>query len=199
MGAAEAGILPGLSLYISTMYRPEELHLRQALYFSGSSLSGAFSGLLATAIAKLDGRAGLRGFAFIFILEGIFTVLFGVLCFFILPSTTRNLWWTSEEEKLKAEERLLKPSIPIGSKIGRDKSEHQEKEITLEEMKEQRDEANTFSWREVKRGLTDPITLFFLPIFFCNATSLYSVAVFSPQIIASLGNYTLVESQLLTW
>jgi len=203
LGAAEAGILPGIALYISTMYRPEELHLRQALYFSGASLSGAFSGLLATAIAKLDGQAGLRGWSWIFILEGIFTVLFGVVCFFRLPNTVQDLWWTNQAEKDFAEERLLRPSTFLGSSTGAisvnsSTNEEDRTQLTIEEMKEERAVANEFRWLDVKRGLGDPITLFFLPCFFTNATSLYSVSLFSPQIIASLGNYTTVQAQLLT-
>lgn len=57
-----------ISKYAHAQYKPHELQLRQALYFSGASLSGAFSGLLSTAISQLDGKAGLGGWSWIFIL-----------------------------------------------------------------------------------------------------------------------------------
>lgn len=46
----------------------------QALFFSTASIAGAFSGLLAFAIAKMDGIGNLEGWRWIFILEGIVTV-----------------------------------------------------------------------------------------------------------------------------
>lgn len=46
----------------------------QALFFSAASIAGAFSGLLAFAIAKMDGIGNLEGWRWIFILEGIVTV-----------------------------------------------------------------------------------------------------------------------------
>ena len=44
-----------------TFYTPGEIQLRQAVFFTGASLSGAFSGLLAAAISKMDGIRGLGG------------------------------------------------------------------------------------------------------------------------------------------
>lgn len=44
------------------------------MFFSAASIAGAFSGLLAYAIAKLDGLGGLAGWRWIFILEGLATV-----------------------------------------------------------------------------------------------------------------------------
>ena len=69
LGLAEAGILPGLALWLTFFYKDEELMLRQALYFSGASLSGAFSGLLSVAIGKMGGIGGKGGWAWIFIVS----------------------------------------------------------------------------------------------------------------------------------
>lgn len=63
-------------------YCRHEIQFRQALFFSAASIAGAFSGLLAFAIAKMDGTAGLEGWRWIFILEGIATVVAAVLAFF---------------------------------------------------------------------------------------------------------------------
>lgn len=61
LGLCEGGILPGIILFLSSFYRPHELQLRVGLMFSGTALSGAFSGLLAAAIAPMDGIGGLQG------------------------------------------------------------------------------------------------------------------------------------------
>jgi hypothetical protein len=63
------GLFPGINLYLSMFYRREELQLRIALFYSFSALSGAFSGLLAAAIANMDGIGGLAGCKSIIILS----------------------------------------------------------------------------------------------------------------------------------
>jgi len=57
-------------------YCRHEIQLRQALFFSAASIAGAFSGLLAFGISKMQGVGGLEGWRWIFILEGILTVSF---------------------------------------------------------------------------------------------------------------------------
>ncbi|KAL4980300.1 major facilitator superfamily domain-containing protein [Aspergillus desertorum] len=78
LGLCEGGLFPGIVLYLSGFYRRHELQVRIALFFSAASLSGAFSGLLAATIQQMDGVRGLRGWQWIFILEGLFTVCFGL-------------------------------------------------------------------------------------------------------------------------
>ena len=51
LGVAEAGLFPGVSYYITMWYVREECQFRQALFSSAAAVAGAFSGLLAFAIA----------------------------------------------------------------------------------------------------------------------------------------------------
>jgi hypothetical protein len=60
------------------------LHCSVTAFFSSASLSGAFSGILAYSIVRMDGVAGRPGWAWIFILEGLFTVAFGLSAYFII-------------------------------------------------------------------------------------------------------------------
>ena len=68
LGLVEGGLVPGIMLVMSRFYKRDQIQLRMALLFTGGSLSGAFSGLLASAILGMDGRAGHRGWQWIFIL-----------------------------------------------------------------------------------------------------------------------------------
>lgn len=65
LGASEAGILPALALWLTFFYHGHELMLRQSLYFSGSTLSGAFSGLLSTVLGRIH-TSNYHGWPFIF-------------------------------------------------------------------------------------------------------------------------------------
>lgn len=58
IGALEAGFFPGSIYLISMFYKRHELQWRINLFFSASIIAGAFSGLLAYAIAHMDGIAG---------------------------------------------------------------------------------------------------------------------------------------------
>ena len=80
-------------------YCRHEIQFRQALFFSAASIAGAFSGLLAFAIAKMDGIGGLEGWRWIFILEGIATVLVAVMSFFALHDFPETAKFLTEEER----------------------------------------------------------------------------------------------------
>lgn len=96
-----AGFFPGAVYLVSRWYLPNETQTRIALFYSSSALAGAFSGLLAFAIAKLDGVAGVEGWRWIFILEGIASVLAGVSVFWLLIDTPAlsHSWLTVDEQR----------------------------------------------------------------------------------------------------
>ena len=80
-------------------YCRSELQIRQALFFSAASIAGAFSGLLAFGIAKMDGVANLEGWRWIFILEGIATVLVAISAFWTLYDFPETASFLTPEEK----------------------------------------------------------------------------------------------------
>lgn len=105
LGFFEAGIFPGSFYLISYWYRQEESQKRFTLYFSSVILASAFSGLLASAIAKLDGVRSLSNWRWIFILEGILTAVVGIASFFIVSDFPNEAKWLSERERQYVLER----------------------------------------------------------------------------------------------
>ncbi|KAH8822078.1 major facilitator superfamily domain-containing protein [Xylogone sp. PMI_703] len=101
IGAFESGFFPSCIYLMSMYYRRHELQWRFNLFFSASVIAGAFSGLLAYAIAHMDGVAGYHGWRWIFILEGIFTVLVAIVSYWIIPD------WPETARFLKEDEREL--------------------------------------------------------------------------------------------
>lgn len=62
---------------ITMWYRRHECGLRMAIFFSAATAAGAFGGLLARGILEMRGVAGLEGWRWLFILEGMLTFLIG--------------------------------------------------------------------------------------------------------------------------
>ncbi|KAL4257079.1 MFS transporter superfamily protein [Pleurotus pulmonarius] len=92
LGLLEGGIYPGLILYLSLFYPRHKMTTRISAFFSSASLSGAFSGVLAFVIIKIkESPTQTRpGWAWVFIIEGLFTVLFGLVSFILLPRSPKT-------------------------------------------------------------------------------------------------------------
>ncbi|KAJ5670806.1 uncharacterized protein N7477_006169 [Penicillium maclennaniae] len=71
LGLSEAGLFPGVGYFLSCWYKRSEFGVRMAIFFSAAALAGSFGGLLAAAIANMDGIGGKAGWSWIFILEGL--------------------------------------------------------------------------------------------------------------------------------
>jgi MFS family permease len=107
LGCVEAGFAPGVILLLSSWYKQTEQSKRFGVFISAAVLSGAFGGLIAAGIVDgLEGVHGIRGWRWLFIIEGAATIGFAIISLFILPdfpATSRRL---SEREKQVAVARL---------------------------------------------------------------------------------------------
>ncbi|PWI65691.1 hypothetical protein PCL_06896 [Purpureocillium lilacinum] len=85
IGALEGGYIPGFALYIAKFYTNEELALRYALFWASNSVAGALGGPLSLGLISLGGRGGLKGWQWLFIIEGVLTCVLGVAAYIYLP------------------------------------------------------------------------------------------------------------------
>ncbi|GAA5936454.1 uncharacterized protein JCM15063_001891 [Sporobolomyces koalae] len=173
LGLCEGGLFPGLILYLSMFYRRRELQTRISAFFASASLSGAFSGLLAAAIVNLDGKGGQAGWRWIFYLEGLFTALFGIGLFFVLPRDPQGCKFLTQEERNIIDRRLA-ADVPKGATVA---------------------SSDRFSWREfpspwIRCALKSELTT-------STGMTLYALAYFTPPIVQTFG-YSPVQTQLLT-
>ncbi|KAK3072229.1 High-affinity nicotinic acid transporter [Teratosphaeriaceae sp. CCFEE 6253] len=106
LGVCESSMFPGAFYLIGMWYRRSEAQKRFSFFFSSTTLAGAFGGLLAAAIGKMDGVAGYAGWRWIFILEGCLTVAVSCAFFFLLPDFPEESKWLTPEEKAYASARL---------------------------------------------------------------------------------------------
>lgn len=114
VGVFEAAFAPGILMIISSWYKKNEQSRRFAVYLSAAILSGAFGGLLAGAITGgLEGSGGLRGWRWLFIVEGAATIVWAFCASFILldfPSNTKRL---TDRERAIAIARLQVGNVQV--------------------------------------------------------------------------------------
>ncbi|EIN14726.1 MFS general substrate transporter [Punctularia strigosozonata HHB-11173 SS5] len=99
LGVAEAGLFPGVIYYLSIWYPRYKLQYRIAVFWGAAASSGAFSGLLAFGISFLSGTDGFLGWSWIFILEGLLTIVVGFIAFFVLFDFPDTATFLTPEER----------------------------------------------------------------------------------------------------
>jgi MFS family permease len=106
LGAAEAGFFPGVLLYM-TYWIPAAYRARIVAIFMVSIPMASFIGSpISAMLLQADGLLGLRGWQWLFILEGLPTVLMGVACLFYLTDRPEHAKWLSTEEREWLSQRM---------------------------------------------------------------------------------------------
>ncbi|CAH0046289.1 unnamed protein product [Clonostachys solani] len=106
LGVFEAGLFPGLVYYLTFWYRPEERSIRVAAILASATLAGAFGGAIAYGVGHMNQVQGLSGWRWLFILEGLPSMLSAFFVWFALPDYPETASWLSVEEKELAAQRL---------------------------------------------------------------------------------------------
>ena len=112
LGAAEAGFFPGVAFYLATWF-PAEYRTRIIAWFMvaipiSSVIGGPVSGLL----LSMDGTAGLAGWQWLFLAEGLPAVLVGLSLLWLMADTPENTSWLTDEEKRIVRTRLQSETRP---------------------------------------------------------------------------------------
>ncbi|ELR04324.1 hypothetical protein VC83_04028 [Pseudogymnoascus destructans] len=171
LGVFEAGLFPGLVYYLTFWYRTEERSMRVAIILASATLAGAFGGALAYGIGHMDQAGGLSAWRWLFIIEGIPSVLSSVAVFFFLPDYPETATWLTLEERALAVERLR-----VEGSHGHGQS---------------------LTWAQAKSTLTDWRLYAHFAIYFGISVPFSSLSLFTPSITAGLG-YANLEAQLMT-
>jgi len=106
LGVFEAGLFPGCFYLLSMWYKRAEAQKRYSLFFASTSLAGAFGGLLASAIGKMDGIRGYHGWRWIFILEGLLTCVVAFIFYPYFPEFPEQAKFLKEDEREYVKLRL---------------------------------------------------------------------------------------------
>jgi len=156
---------------------PKDLAARISWFYCFSALSGAFSGMAAAGIAQMDGVGGYQGWRWIFLIEGMVTVILGVATFFVLVDTPAlgHKWLRPEEIRFLEVQRFIKQ----GGRF-------------QDESKEQ-----NFIWRDLKASLLDWRLWLLTWVQFCQSAMAYGTKFNLPTLTRAMG-FTSWEAQLMS-
>jgi ACS family tartrate transporter-like MFS transporter len=160
LGAAEAGFFPGIIYYL-TLWFPGVYRARvTGLFMACIPLSAALGSPLSTSLLYLDGILGLRGWQWLFLLEGIPSILLGVTTFFYLTERPRYATgWLAQDERDWLDGRLT--------------AEHDRKQAEL----------SLGMWQT----LINPRVLVLSVVAYCLASITLGVGFFLPLIVKEFG------------
>ncbi len=100
LGVAEAGFFPGIILYLTYWYPSHRRGRMTAMFMTGIAGAGVIGGPLSGAIMKFaDGAMGWSGWQWMFLLEGLPSVLLGVIVILMLEDRIANAKWLTKEER----------------------------------------------------------------------------------------------------
>ncbi|MGC3956141.1 MAG: MFS transporter [Propionicimonas sp.] len=173
LGAAEAGLYPGMILYITLWFPRRDRARAIGLFLLGVSLANIIGAPLGGLLLQLDGLVGLHGWQWMFILEGLPAILLAFLVWFWLPDRPRDASWLSDEDKDLVEQQLAAEDDGVGN------------------------EAHGF--RALVPVAKDPIIWLVIAVYFTHQVAVYSLSYFLPAMISSFNaEMTTVTVGLIT-
>ncbi|KII90127.1 hypothetical protein PLICRDRAFT_580234 [Plicaturopsis crispa FD-325 SS-3] len=172
LGAAEAGYYPGVIYYLAFWFSWQELPLRIAVFYAFGQVAGFVSGFLSYAISFADGHAGLSGWRWLFIIEGLPAIVCGVATYFILPDYPQTAEFLLPHERDAIVSRL---AAHAPTKL-----------------------AKTWDTRQVTALLKDPTFWSFAVVWFCHAVGGFGLSYVLPTVIHDLGFTDSAMSNVLT-
>ncbi|OAL53113.1 MFS general substrate transporter [Pyrenochaeta sp. DS3sAY3a] len=109
LGLTEAPFYPGALYMISMFYTRKEIATRMSIFYTGNMAASSFSGLIAAPIfSGLDGVHGLKGWQWLFIIQGAFSMGIAILAAFTLPDSPLKTRWLTQEERELAHARIAR-------------------------------------------------------------------------------------------
>ncbi|MFJ6533300.1 MFS transporter [Microbacterium sp. NPDC091662] len=98
LGAAEAGLYPALMYLVTQWFAPKHRVRIVGLLYTAPALAMIIGGPVGGGLMSLDGIGDLHGWQWMFLIEGLLTVVVGVVVWVLLPDTPSQARWLSDSE-----------------------------------------------------------------------------------------------------
>lgn len=145
---------------LAMFYTKQEIATRLSILYTANICGTAFAGLIAIGVFEMSGLAGLSGWRWLFILQGILTFVVAVASAWVLPDEPLNTRWLTEDQRKLAHARIANETVLL--------------------------KANTSTWVGLKDALKDPRLWVLIPMYhFHMAASNFKN--FFPTIVETLG------------
>ncbi|WP_322064065.1 MFS transporter [Burkholderia ubonensis] len=171
LGAAEAGLFPGVMLYLTYWFGREERARATGYFLLGVCVANVVGGPLAGALIGLDGALGLHGWQWLFVIEGIPAILLAFVVWTRLPDRPSTAPWLAPETG-RAIERALAAEQDAG--------------------------AASHGGHAFGAALRDRQIWLAIFVYFCHQLTIYTVIFFLPGIIGASGRFSPFAVGLLT-
>jgi D-galactonate transporter len=159
LGVFEAGFYPGIILYLTYWYPTERRAKAFGLFMSASALAGVIGGPLAgTMMTGLAGVNGWAGWQWVFLIEGIPSVIAGIVTLFYLTDKPEKAAWLSKEDQRLIHDDLERDRAALGPR------EHR-----------------------VMQSLRDPKVWQFIAIYFCIILANSTLTFWGPTAVKEVG------------
>jgi MFS transporter, ACS family, tartrate transporter len=162
LGVAEAGFFPGMILYLTYWFPVEARGRAVARFMTATAIAGVIGGPISGLLLTMNGIAGLAGWQWLFLIEGIPAIVLGFVTLAYLPDGPKHASWLTNEEKEWIELRLQRE---------REEARHQAHHTLGDALRSRR------VW-----------TLAF--IYFSVIMSFYGISLWLPQIVQAFSGMT---------
>lgn len=159
LGVAEAGFFPGIILYLSYWFPMQKRAQVTAIFMAAAPISTALGSPISAALLEMHGLLGFAGWQWMFVLEAVPAVVCGVMALFWLTDRPEKARWLKEDER-----EWLVTTLA---------AEQSRKQATAQ--------------HSVWQGLFDKRVLALSLVYFGTSAGLYTLGIWSPQIIKTLG------------
>ncbi len=170
LGVAEAGLFPGVMLYLTYWFGREDRARAVGYFLLGVCIANIVSGPLGGALLGMDGIWGFKGWQWMFVLEGLPAVFLAAVVWKKLPDGPDSAPWLTPAQAQEVRSRLAAEAADASAGKG----------------------GHSFLG-----AMRDPQVWLAIFIYFCHQISIYTVIFFLPGIIGTYGKLTPVEIGLL--
>ncbi len=172
LGAAEAGLFPGMMLYLTYWFNREERARATGYFLLGVCFANILGGPLGGALLELDGLLGWHGWQWLFVIEGLPAVLLAFVVWKVLPDGPASARWLSKEQAEGLERRL---NTERESQASGGRGSH-----------------------SLRSLIGDKQVWLAIFVYFCHQLTIYTTIFFLPGIIGASGHFSPFAIGVLT-